>query len=737
MPSLPEDAPTAPRQPNRSLEASGPWPDLSLIRALREDLKSPEPASATLPAFPTPGEEPPPPPALPAELRYSQLQHIGSGGTAKVYKAHDAVLERWVALKILRSMNPRTQALILAEARAQARVTHPHVCQVYEVGELSGVPYIAMQWVRGSALSSATSLSLLGLREKVEVMRDVAEGVHVAHRAGLIHLDLKPGNILLERKEGGGWHPYLADFGLVQDSGRTPEPVPVGTPPFTSPEQVMGDADRVDRRADVYGLGATLYTLLAGDPPFPGQDSPELREAILMQPPEPLLQRAPEVPGDLATIVSMAMAKHPQERYPSAQAFADDLQRFLDGEPVEARRPRPWHRWYARLRRHRLAAALLAASLLAGVAVGGWAWRKARWNRVHGEIAQHFEQQVRTAEAIVKQDAMLPIHDCRPARRLLQDRLALIQQTMTVIGSPAESPGHYALGRGLLMLGDRQGALDHLEKAWALGFRTQEARAALGEARLNRFFTAVEDAQRSLQGAALQARLEQLRRDLREGGLALLAGVDDPAAQSARLGVEGRLNLFDRDLEAAKAKGRQLESLDPWQPDGWVLEARALGFEAEAKERTGQLTASLLVLDRALEVLKVGQAKVPSSAGSHRLRSDLEFQKAQLLDALGTSPDEAYANAFDALERCLRVDPDHRFYLGRRMKYLLAQAESLRRRHRPFESTLKEAETLLGAGLPKSEEDPSEKIWREHIQGLRPLSSQGSAPTDPGRGSRG
>jgi tetratricopeptide (TPR) repeat protein len=674
---------------------------------------------------------------LPAELRYSQLQHIGSGGTAKVYRAHDAVLERWVALKILRAMNPRTQALILAEARAQARVTHPHVCQVYEVGELSGVPYIAMQWVKGSSLSNAASLSLLGLREKVEVMRDVAEGVHVAHRAGLIHLDLKPGNILLERKEGGGWHPYLADFGLVQDSGRTPEPVPVGTPPFTSPEQVMGDADRVDRRADVYGLGATLYTLLAGDPPFPGQDSPELREAILLQPPEPLLQRAPEVPSDLATIVSMAMAKHPQERYPSAQAFADDLQRFLDGEPVEARRPRVWHRWYARLRRHRLAATLLAASLLAGVTVGGWAWWKARWNRVHGEMAQHFEQQVRTAEAVVKQDAMLPIHDCRPARRLLKDRLALIQQTMAVIGSPAESPGHYALGRGLLMLGDRQGALDHLERAWALGFRTQEARAALGEARLNRFFTAVEEAQRTLQGTALHARLDQLRKDLREGGLSLLAGVDDPAAQSSRLAVEGRLNLFDRDLEAAKAKGQQLEVLDPWQPDGWVLEARALGLEADAKEQLGQLSAALALLDRALEVLKVGQAKVPSSPGSHRLRSDLEFQKAVLLDTMEKPSDEAFAQAYEALELCHQVDPDHRYYLGRRMKYLLAQAASRQKRHRPFEPLLKEAETLLGSGLPRSEEDPSDEVWREHMHRLRAVTSQGSAPTGPGKGSRG
>lgn len=206
--------------------------------------------------------------------KYEVLRILGAGGMGEIYLARDRSLDRPVALKILRRLDHERVARLIGEARAQARVDHPHVAKVYEVGESPAGPFIAMQYVPGETLYRASSE--MSLRDKVEVLRTAAEALDAAHREGLIHRDVKPGNILVVRDPEGVWRPYVVDFGLAREvaaPGLTRSGIAVGTPHYMAPEQARGEIQSLDRRTDVYGLGATLYELLTGQPPFDGDSS--------------------------------------------------------------------------------------------------------------------------------------------------------------------------------------------------------------------------------------------------------------------------------------------------------------------------------------------------------------------------------------------------------------------------------------------------------------------------------
>jgi len=303
--------------------------------------------------------------------------HIGAGGMGEVFKAWDPELQRWVALKYLRRDDPMLVERLMREARAQARVDPPSVCTVYEVGSDDGRPYIAMEYVDGEPLDVAARD--LSLEQKVLLIKQVAEAVQAAHSVGLVHRDLKPANILVADR-GGVPHPWVLDFGIArieEAPGLTMTGQVMGTPGYLSPEQARGDLDAVDRRTDVFSLGVILYELLVGDRPFTGDSNVEILLRLLSDEPEPLRRRAPAVPRDLETVVMTCLEKDPDRRYPSARALADDLGRFLDGTPVEARPLGLTERLLRRARKNPLAAAAsavaaLALVALAAVALGGW-----------------------------------------------------------------------------------------------------------------------------------------------------------------------------------------------------------------------------------------------------------------------------------------------------------------------------------------------------------------------------
>jgi len=305
--------------------------------------------------------------ALPPAERYELGACLGEGGMGRVALAFDRQLGRQVALKFLRHEDPAVLRLFLREARAQARIRHPHVLDIYDSGELGGQPFIAMRYVAGGTLAEVgPSLSLEG---RMRLLVQVAEGLHAAHRAGLLHRDVKPRNVLVDHGPDGEPEALVTDFGLATelgDGGADDDDGIAGSPQYIAPERL--DGSTVDRRSDVYSLGVTMYRLLTGAMPHSGDDTVEILRRVVRDEPPPPRARAPNLPPELEAIILRSMARDPAARYASARAVAADLRRYLDGEVVEAYAAGLAYRLTRFVLRNRLLVAMAAAAAVALVA---------------------------------------------------------------------------------------------------------------------------------------------------------------------------------------------------------------------------------------------------------------------------------------------------------------------------------------------------------------------------------
>jgi|GEM_PF-2549673 len=294
---------------------------------------------------------------------YEILGELGRGGMGVVYKARQVKLNRIVALKMVLSAqhaDPRELIRFLEEAQAVAAIKHPHVIQVYDSGEYQGRPFMAMECLEGGSL--VQRLRAIGKMEPcaaAELIIKIARGVQAAHDRGIIHRDLKPHNVLLDTplptSPPGTWgEPKVTDFGLAKRGGGaelTQTGAVMGTPAYMAPEQAKGETRNIGPAADIYALGIMLYECLSGTVPFTGDDAWSVIRQVVTDNPEPLTRRMPGVPRDLDLICRMCLEKAPADRYASAGALADDLQRYLNGEAIRGPRTGIWYEARRVLRR--------------------------------------------------------------------------------------------------------------------------------------------------------------------------------------------------------------------------------------------------------------------------------------------------------------------------------------------------------------------------------------------------
>jgi serine/threonine protein kinase len=323
---------------------------------------------------------------------YEILGELGRGGMGVVYRARQLGLERTVALKMVLAgadADPKDLARFRAEAAVLARLQHPNIVQIYDVGEAAGRPYFVLELVAGGSLAQHLQGMPQPVRPAAQLVETLARAIHAAHEAGVIHRDLKPANVLLQIADCRlqieqqfaicnlqSAIPKITDFGLAKWAGDGEAPdlrsstvtgELLGTPSYMAPEQAMVPRQPVGPAADVYALGAILYELLTGRPPFTGGTPLATVLQVLHEEPVPVTRLQPNVPRDLETICLKCLRKDPRQRYGSARELAEDIQRFLRDEPIQARPVTAAEKLWRWVRRHPVAAGLLAAALLAPV----------------------------------------------------------------------------------------------------------------------------------------------------------------------------------------------------------------------------------------------------------------------------------------------------------------------------------------------------------------------------------
>ena len=331
---------------------------------------------------------------LPNVPGYEILSELGRGAMGVVYKARQTRLNRLVALKMVLAgahASPQQLARFDQEARSVARLQHPNIVQIYEIGEQQGLPYFSLEFVDGGTLEKLIGRHPQPPRTAAELVETLARAMHFAHEQNIIHRDLKPANILLvsggvvsgDRSAGTTrlspvttYHspltthqPKITDFGLakaVEESGsqNTATGTIMGTPSYMPPEQARGDVTAIGPLCDLYSLGAIFYELLTGRPPFQGATILDTLDQVRNREPVPVLQLQPKVPTDLETICLKCLQKEPARRYANCGELADDLARFLAGHPIQARPVSGVERFWRWCRRNPRVAGLSAATVL-------------------------------------------------------------------------------------------------------------------------------------------------------------------------------------------------------------------------------------------------------------------------------------------------------------------------------------------------------------------------------------
>jgi tetratricopeptide (TPR) repeat protein len=496
--------------------------------------------------------------------KYQIEDRLGAGGMGVVYRALDRTLRRKVALKLLSpglADDPQARARLEREARACAALDHPHVGGVHEIGEHRGRIFLVMPLFEGGTLKERLLQGPLPLEQAVTIFRELTGALAAAHKAGVVHRDVKPGNIMLTP---GGVR--LVDFGLAKVSSLSATLSTagqlLGTPAYMAPEQFEGESDV---RSDVWSAGAVAYEMLGGQAPFRGDTLQSLAAAVRLKEPAPL-----QVPRELGAIVFTCLDKEPARRYPSAVELEADLERLAQNRPTVARPAGALDKLGRIARRWRWPLGVGAAGLVAVAAVA-LVMRASAAERVRR--AQSLTQKAVELRSIMREAHLLPLHDTRPERAQVRAGMAAVEAQLAELGPAADATGHYALGSGWAALGDWPKALAELEKAWAAGERDPEMAFLLGYAGSRLYHAQMAEA-RNLPQKARAAREAELQTRLRDPALARLR---EAATTESRELVEALIAYDEMQFDKARTAAEHAFSAAPRR-----YEAGGIAGEAQA-----------------------------------------------------------------------------------------------------------------------------------------------------------
>jgi tetratricopeptide (TPR) repeat protein len=596
--------------------------------------------------------------------RYAFVRTLGLGGMGTVYEARDLRLGRSVALKFIRGGDPRMSVRLLREARAQASIRHENICQVFEVGEVLGRPYIAMQLVEGGPLwQVAASMSLL---EKVVAVRDVSRALHEAHTLGILHRDVKPANILVEVTDEGRYRPIVMDFGIARDEGGekgiTETGMLLGTPAYMSPEQARGSRN-IDRRSDVYSLGATLYELLLGEPPFTGETPVKIVLSVINDEPVPLRARMASVPPDLDTIVEKCLSKEPERRYDSAKALADDLDRYLRGEPILGRREGILMRARRLARKQRALVLTAALALFAVLFAGGWAvrervlaGRRAADVAAQAAIERDLAQDVKEIIWFLRTAHSLPVHDITRERTLVKDRMQRLEARTPASGSVVALVD-YAIGQAHLALHEDDAAHVRLSRAREAGLDTPELHYALGLALGRRYERGIGEVRRGGDPRWVERKTKELEEQYLRPALASMEKSRAVHLEAPSY-LGGLVAFYRKDYDEALRLAAKADAEAPWLYEAKKLAADVLlARGVEAKDR-GELDAGARDLDAAIRAFDEAAQVGRSDAALYEGAADAMSRRMELDTDRGVSPEPGLEAVLDRCSKAALARPD-------------------------------------------------------------------------------
>ncbi len=565
------------------------------------DEATPAPARGMGQPLPSGRRPAPPRPALPG---YEIIEEIGRGGMGVVYKARHVRLNRLVALKMILAgahASADQIARFHIEARAVAQIQHPGIVQIHEDGDHEGLPYFSLEFVPGGSLSQSIDGKPQPPRSAAMMVIALCRAMAEAHSRGVIHRDLKPANVLLTIHG----QPKITDFGLAKqmdaDSRQTRSGAIMGTPSYMAPEQAWGQTHEIGPLSDQYALGAILYEMLVGRPPFQGATALETLELARNQEPVSPTRLQPRLPIDLETICLKALQKDPAKRFPDAAAMAEDLRRFLDGEPIVARPVGNLERLWRWCRRNPRVAGLAAAVVLLGFAITvGSAAFAASLKTLNGKLARSVEEEAR-ARQIAQSREQAAIAAMRAEAEAREKEQQARQKAEALV------QGAFAQNRNAL---EAHRVLSVLLNQRLLSIAGTHA---LREELINTTLTGLE---------ATIASLEQLGTVARDKeGFALatrtLAGINQRAGQIAM--EYGKYDETDRYFRRMDELARELAASDPdaLEPVKVMASVKATlaGFQMD---QIGDAEAALKLYDQALALRRKWLAREPSDDEAKR-----------------------------------------------------------------------------------------------------------------------